>query len=537
MQTPTDERSRADDREAVERTSGLLLHPTSLPGPFGTGDLGPEAERFVDWLADAGQGLWQVLPLSPPDKEFSPYKSLSAFALNPLLVSPERLYERGLVDREDVDRCRLSSPDETGSGARTGDAQFPDAARCKEKLLRRAWEKFRTLPAEEDAFDEFCFHESWWLDDHALFYALRNANGRRDWTSWTEHVTSTHRPTLEAARAVEDEARYHQFVQYVALEQWRALRRHANGRGVRLVGDLPIYVSGNSADVWAHRDIFQLDEQGEPLQVAGVPPDYFSATGQLWGNPIYDWDVLDLHGYEWWIRRFEALLAQVDLIRLDHFRGFQAYWAIPGNDDTAENGRWTRGPGARLFEALQRALCAGDPQARLPFIAEDLGVITPPVDDLRAQFQLPGLAILQFIAPGFERDTPTPNDIDVNTVAYTGTHDNDTTVGWFRNEIEPYSRRLRRVRRHIAGDPDAIAQELIELTWNCPARMALAPVQDVLGLDSDARMNWPGTTQTEHANWLWRLPAGALSEEQQERLATVTRQAGRQPARTIAPQT
>ena len=503
------------------RTSGILLHPTSLPGPFGCGDLGPEAYRFVDWLVAAEQSLWQVLPLGPPDEEFSPYKSLSALAINPLLVSPERLLEEGLVEKRDVDSCRIDGSD--------GHCDFATATQRKTQLLRAAWKRARALPSTaplRERFEEFVERESWWLDDHARFLALRDANGGLPWVEWRRLVTNSRRPSAEADTELRDEIEHHRFVQFLVTESWRELRAYANARGVAIVGDLPIYVSGESADVWAKRELFRLDRDGQAEQVAGVPPDYFSATGQLWGNPIYDWETHELHGYQWWIRRTENLLDQVDLARIDHFRGFQAYWSVPGRSATAEHGRWMRGPGEALFEAIHEALVEMGHISKdtpLPFIAEDLGFITPPVRKLRERFSMPGIAVLQFIAAGYERDLPSPDAIRVNSVAYTGTHDNDTTVGWLEKEIRPHARRLSRVESLLgSSDPKEVAWNLLELAWSSKARSAIAPVQDILSLGSEARMNLPGSTRDRHANWTWRMAAGALTDTLATRLASIS---------------
>jgi 4-alpha-glucanotransferase len=512
----------------LERSSGVLLHPTSLPGRFGIGDLGPQARRFVDWLAAAGQQLWQVLPLGPTGDDFSPYQSLSASALNPLLVSPRLLAEDRLVDQADLDRA-AAPPD-----AKPGRVDFARVAGEKDRLLQTAAARFRRLPQEHPFradFARFCERHASWLDDHAMFLALREANGRRAWWEWSELVTPDKRPVAGAADALAERIELQRIAQWLLHRQWDALRRYARGRGVRLIGDLPIYVAHDSTEVWAHRELFQLDVTGQPTLVAGVPPDYFSATGQLWNNPVYDWPANAREGYRWWIARVGALLELVDFARVDHFRGFEAFWAVPAGEPTAEDGQWRPGPGAELFDALRLGLspppAEGDGLAPLPLIAEDLGYITPEVIELRRQLGLPGMEVLQFLWNYDEERFVPPTDFDRDTVVYTGTHDNNTTRGWFEQEVLRDPPLLERLRRHTRAAPETIAWDLIELAWGSSAAVAVAPLQDVLSLGPEARMNKPGTRYPEHPNWSWRVAPAALAGELAERLSALTGQTGR----------
>jgi len=522
----------------LERSSGVLLHPTSLPGPFGIGDLGPGARRFVDWLAAAGQQFWQVLPLGTTGDDFSPYQALSASAANPLLVSPELLAEDGLIEDADLD----AAADPPGADAAFVD--FRSVADEKDRLLRVAAASFRRLPLAHPFradFARFCRDHASWLDDHAMFLALREANRRRAWWEWSELVTPDKRPAAGAPAALAERLELHRITQWLLHRQWDGLRRYARARGVRLIGDLPIYVAHDSVDVWAHRELFQLDADGQPTMVAGVPPDYFSATGQLWNNPVYDWDANRREDYRWWVARVGALLELVDLARVDHFRGFEAFWAVPAGEPTAQNGLWHPGPGAELFDALRRGLSSsppkgdgtapleGDGVAPLPLIAEDLGFITPEVVELRRRLGLPGMEVLQFLW-NYDDDRFVPPDrFDPDTVVYTGTHDNNTTRGWFEEVAQREPRILERLRRYTRAEAHSIAWDLIEVAWRSTAAVAIAPLQDVLSLGPEARMNKPGTQQREHPNWSWRVAPGALTAELAGRLAALTEQTGRGP--------
>ena len=491
----------------ARRSAGILLHFTSLPGPFGVGDLGSAAFAFVDALAQARQTWWQVLPLGPPGDGDSPYQSLSAFAGNPLLISPAGLVREGLIQG-----CEIS-----GTSFRDDRVDYGRVSAFKRRLLAVAWERFsrgrkHRLRAE---FEQFCAEESKWLDDLALFMAVREAHGGAYWVEWDEGVARRQPGAIALARRELAEAvDLHRFTQFLFHRQLRALRRYARSQGVRLIGDLPIFVSADSADVWANRRLFLLDPDGRPKFVAGVPPDYFSKTGQRWGNPLYDWRAMERARFAWWVDRIAATLRQVDLVRIDHFRGFESYWEIPAAAKTAERGRWVRAPGRALFETLQRRL------GGLPFIAEDLGLITPEVEALRERFGLPGMGVLQFAFGGGPEDKFLPHNFDRNTVAYTGTHDNDTTAGWFASLSAGQRRAVRQYAPEIGNDSRRAAWALLRLAWSSVAGCAIAPLQDVLGMGRSARMNTPGTAT---GNWRWRFTEDQLKPETLDRLGELTR--------------
>jgi 4-alpha-glucanotransferase len=490
------------------RSAGILLHPTSLPGPYGIGDLGPNAYAWVDWLANAGQKWWQILPLGPTGYGDSPYQSFSAFGGNPNLLSPDLLVRDGLVNQSDL--ANVHSPADR--------VDYGPVIQFKKHLAARAWESFKAgrAPALRGSFDDFRVQERAWLEDYGLFMALKDEHGGVSWADWPADLKlrkpeALSRKRLELADAI---GRY-QFRQFLFFRQWLELKRYANDKGLRLIGDIPIFVSGDSVEVWANPELFLLDEQRRPRLVAGVPPDYFSATGQLWGNPLYDWAALQRTGYAWWIARLLQTLKQVDLIRLDHFRGFEAYWEIPAGMPTAEKGRWVKGPGANLLETLRRELNG------LPLIAEDLGVITPEVESLRDQFQLPGMRILQFAFGGATEDRFLPHNYERNTVVYPGTHDNDTTRGWFAH-INEQERHF--VRRYLARDGSDISWDLIRAAWSSVADYAIVPLQDLLDLGTEARMNWPGRPS---GNWGWRFRQEMLTPQVRHRLAEMTELYGR----------
>ena len=485
------------------RSSGILLHPTSLPSPHGIGDLGAEARRFVDYLAEAGQTLWQVLPLGPTGYGDSPYQCLSAWAGNPMLISLERLVEQGWLD----------------ASALAGAPQFPDDHVDFERLVPWKTALLESAAQRGSAFEVFCDANQIWLNDFALFVALKAQHGGVTWTQWEPGARDREPQALEKWRQqLAAPIAAQKFLQFVFFEQWRELREYARARGVRIMGDLPIYVSHDSADVWVNRQYFHLDAQGNATAVSGVPPDYFSETGQLWGNPIYRWEALARDGYRWWLDRFRATLAMVDMIRLDHFRGFEAYWEVPATESTAVNGKWVKGPGADLFRAAQAEV--GD----LPFVAENLGVITGEVEAIREQFGFPGMAVLQF-AFGTDAQAPTfrPHNFPRGVVAYTGTHDCDTTVGWWGSEGRGESTRsdqdIRReldfARRYLNTDGHEINWTFIRTLEASVADTVLIPMQDVLGLGTEARMNQPATIG---GNWRWRFRPSALKPELAQRL-------------------
>lgn len=471
----------------LDRTSGVLAHPTSFPGPHGIGDIGPAAFRFIDWLVLAGQRRWQVMPLGPTGFGDSPYASPSAFAGNPLLISLDWLGGDGLLEPRDLADAPHFPPYEV---------EFGRVQEFKLPLLRRAYDRFRAgaAAAQRPAFEEFRGAESAWLDDYALFMACKDAHGGAAWTDWDQPVRLREPVAIAAWRdRLQAEVRYHQFVQFQFRRQWRELKRYANERGVRIVGDIPIFVAHDSADVWAHRGLFQLDPTGQPTEVAGVPPDPFSATGQLWGNPVYDWEANAATGHAWWVERIRATLATVDIVRIDHFRGFAAAWVVSAGDETAAGGRWERGPGAEIFAAIRTAL--GD----VPFIAEDLGVITPDVVTLRESLGFPGMRVLQF---AFEDDPDNPylpHNYGRSDVVYTATHDNQTTVGWFQSRGQG---ERAAVQRYLGRDGSDIAWDLIRIALASVADTAILALQDVMRLGDEARMNTPGRPL---GNWSWRF--------------------------------
>ncbi len=468
------------------RCSGILLHPTSLPGRYGIGDLGPEAFRFADFLNASGQTLWQMLPLGPTGYGDSPYQLFSAFAGNPLLISLDQLVEEGLLGTLDIP----AFPE--------GYVAFGEVIEWKHRMLRRAYQNFRTSGSAglKQAFDAFCVAEAPWLEPFARFMALKEANGvSLVWPQWSKLT----------ADALEEQIDCLKFYQFEFFRQWSALRAYCRTKNIRLMGDVPIYVAHDSADVWAAPEWFHLDDRGWPSFVAGVPPDYFSATGQLWGNPIYRWQEMERDGFAWWIERFRAAFRMLDILRLDHFRGFEAYWQVPAGEPTAVNGRWMKGPGSKLFRALRDAF--GD----LPIVAENLGVITPEVEALRDEFGFPGMAILQF-AFGTDPQAPNflPHNFPRNVVAYTGTHDNDTTAGWWRSTGESDSTRtaeeVRAEKAHamayLRSDGQQIHWDFIATLLASVANTVIVPMQDVMGCGSEARMNIPSVPG---GNWRWRF--------------------------------
>ncbi|MBN2387891.1 MAG: 4-alpha-glucanotransferase [Anaerolineales bacterium] len=479
-----------------DRTSGILLHPTSLPGSHGIGDLGPAAYRWVEWLSGAGCKLWQVLPLAPTGYGDSPYQCFSAFAGNPYLISPELLLRDGLLHSDDLVEMVDWPADKV---------DFGRLIPWKLNLLERAFIQFGSAPAAlRREFERFCHENAVWLDDYALFMALKESHGGGAWYGWPAELRKRDPRTLEKARQTLREAldRF-SFYQFVFYRQWTDLRQFANGRAVRILGDIPIFVASDSADVWAHPELFYLDAERRPTVVAGVPPDYFSPTGQLWGNPLYRWEAHKAEQYQWWLARLGAVLKTVDIIRLDHFRGFAGYWEVPAGEKTAVQGRWVPGPGAGFFEAVQKAFGA------LPILAEDLGEITPDVIELRQRFDLPGMKILQFAFSG--PDNPfLPHNYTPNFAAYTGTHDNDTALGWYASAPE---QERDFARRYLRVDGSDFAWDLIRAVWRSVAVFALAPMQDFLGLGTAARMNYPSRLG---GNWEWRMSGAELTPQLQQ---------------------
>jgi 4-alpha-glucanotransferase len=498
------------------RSSGILLHPTSLPGPFGIGDLGPEAHGFIDFLAESGQSLWQLLPLGPTGFGDSPYQCFSSMAGNPLLISPQRLVEMGWLPASALASVP-SFPEER--------VDFARVIPWKTALLETAAREFHehASPQDRAAFEAFCLATKSWLDDFALFMALKREHDGAMWSRWDARIRGRKPAALEAWRAnLAGAIGAQKFAQFVFFTQWREVREYARSRGVRLMGDLPIYVAHDSSDVWANPRYFELNQSGDPTVVAGVPPDYFSSTGQRWGNPIYRWDVMASDGFAWWLDRLRAALDMVDMLRLDHFRGFEAYWEVPGSEITAVNGRWVKAPGAALFQAARNAL--GD----LPLVAENLGVITAEVEALRTAFGFPGMTVLQF-AFGNDSQAATfrPHNYVREVVAYTGTHDCDTTVGWWTSHGRGESTRSEDdigrerdfARRYLGTDGNEIHWVFIRALLASVAETVLIPMQDLLGLGTEARMNQPATLG---GNWRWRYCSEMLKPAIAGRLRELT---------------
>jgi 4-alpha-glucanotransferase len=497
------------------RSSGILLHPTSLPGRYGIGDLGEWAYRFVDWLEAAGQTIWQVLPLGPTSYGDSPYQSLSSFAGNPLLVSLDKLVGEGWLTEADV-AVTPEFPDHL--------VDFGNVITYHNQMLALAYDRFlaNATNTQKTAFEAWCNQQyAEWLDDFTLFSALKDFYGGKPWVEWPQGEALHDPDALAAARATHARRiAEHQFRQWVFQAQWTELKTYAAERSIRLIGDIPIFVAHDSADVWGSRHLFYLDETGTPTVVAGVPPDYFSVTGQRWGNPLYRWDVMAEDGYAWWIRRIQHTLKLVDIVRIDHFRGFDAYWEIPASEPTAVKGQWLPGPAMAFFQTVQDAL------GRLPIIAEDLGVITPGVVALRDGLGLPGMKILQFAFGGECGEDPfLPHNHVHNCVVYTGTHDNNTSVGWWQSG-EATPEMLECLRQYIGHEIAEPNWDLIRLGMMSVAHTFVAPLQDVWGFGEDTRMNLPGR---ESGNWGWRFTPEWLQHPSRERLAEMTRMFSRWP--------
>ncbi|OGP77228.1 MAG: 4-alpha-glucanotransferase [Deltaproteobacteria bacterium RBG_16_49_23] len=497
----------------TQRGSGILIHITSLPSPFGIGDLGPSAYRFADFLAQTKQSYWQVLPFNPTDQACgnSPYSAPSAFAGNPLLISPELLMESGLLKKEDIG--------ETPSFP-AGRCDYASVIPYKSGLLRRAYDSFKTGGKERGAFETFCKKNEGWLEDFTLFFVTKKHFQGKTWGEWEKDLRERNPESLERIRKdLRVEMEQEKFCQYLFFKQWSALKSYCNLKGIQFIGDIPIYVNHDSADVWAQSEIFNLDKDKKPLGVAGVPPDYFSKTGQLWGNPTFRWDRLQKTNYRWWLHRISHNLNLFNILRLDHFRGFVAFWELPSSEPTALHGRWVEAPAVNFFEALLQ---------RFPvhsFIAEDLGVITPDVKKVMNRFGFPGMRILQF---AFGENQPAhpylPHNFPPNTVVYTGTHDNNTVKGWFENEITPQEK--KRIFRYLGKEVSSgqAPVELIRLGMMSVANTVVIPAQDLLGLGEEARMNRPATLS---GNWEWRLLPDQLTSSHAELLLELTETYGR----------
>ena len=491
-----------------DRGSGVLLHITSLPSPYGIGDLGPWAYRFADILAQSRQKYWQVLPLNPTDQGSgnSPYSSPSAFAGNTLLISPELLADSGFLPKEEISEI---------PPFRTGRCDFASVVPYKTALFQRAYDSFTKNKSEKPLFDQFCDENRDWLDDFALFIVMKNHHHGKPWVDWAKGLRDRDPEELNRVKNdFHDQIEREKFLQYLFFKQWLSLKSYCNNQGIQFIGDIPIYVNYDSADVWTHPDLFNLDEEKRPSYVAGVPPDYFSPTGQLWGNPIFRWDVLRQTGYAWWLERIRHNLRLLDFLRIDHFRGFVAYWEVPATEKTAIQGQWVEAPANDFFAALLEKIPAHS------LIAEDLGVITQEVVDVMNQFGFPGMRILQF---AFDGDLAThpflPHNYTSNCIAYTGTHDNNTVRGWFESEITAESR--RKLFCYLGREPscDDLPKELIRLLMMSIAKTVIIPMQDLLGLGEDARMNRPSTAR---GNWEWRLLPDQVTPVHQEMLLELT---------------
>lgn len=496
------------------RSSGILLHPTSFPSRYGIGDLGIEAYHYIDFLVRSGQRYWQMLPLNPPSVGNSPYMSFSAMAGNPLLISPDLLLEKGLLSEEDlydVPEFPLDYVD------------FEKVIAWKIPILRKASQNFaqKAPPVMRRRFDGFCQGKAHWLEDYALFMAILESQGQPVWTQWPQELRHRHSDALEYARQqLKEEIFFHKFVQFEFIEQWLELRGYTNTLNIQIIGDIPIYVGHNSADVWANPQVFKLDpETGESTEVAGVPPDYFSVTGQLWGNPIYNWEYLQNTGFDWWVRRVREVLTHVDIIRIDHFRGLESYWSVPASETTAINGQWDKAPGYAFFDTIRTKL------GKLPIVAEDLGDIDQAVLDLRDHYQFPGMKILQFAFGGGSDNPYLPFNVERNSIIYTGTHDNNTSIGWYYDNASDHEKGQLYQYMGCTGEY-SIAWDMIRLAYSSVANQAVIPLQDVFSLGSDARMNTPGLSD---GNWGWRYRGEALTEEYINRLRDMVMLYGRYP--------
>ncbi len=469
-----------------DRSAGILLHPTSLPGKYGIGDLGNEAYRFVDWLESAGQILWQVFPLGPTGYGDSPYQCFSAFAGNPLLISPDKLKDEGLLNEHDLAEIPHYNPTQI---------DFGSVIDFKHTLLKKAFHNFKN--SDHNEWNKFCEEQKDWLEDYSFFMAAKEFHNGELWTNWDKSLVVRDKNSLsEWKEKLSEKIEYQKFIQFKFFEQWKNIKTYANKKGIKIVGDMPIFIAYDSADLWANKELFTVNEEGKLLTVAGVPPDYFSSTGQLWGNPLYRWDKMEEDDFLWWRKRIKSLLELVDIIRIDHFRGFEAFWEIPGDAPTAETGKWIKAPGEKLFSSLKKHL------GELPILAEDLGVITKEVEALRDKFEFPGMKILQFaFGTGMERKF-LPHNISKNCVVLTGSHDNDTTRAYFEKERNAGNDIFTHAQKYLDYNGPDIAQKLIKAAYSTVADIVIIPMQDVLNLGAEARMNFPGKLG---GNWTWRF--------------------------------
>lgn len=490
-----------------ERSSGILFHPTSLPGKYGIGTLGKEAYAFIDFLKKSRQKLWQIFPLGPTGYGDSPYQSFSSFAGNPYLIDFDLLIEAHLLSEEDLRDVFFGDNEEYIDYGAIYNQKYP--------LLRKAYENFKSSDNHEmrENLEHFKRENASWLNDYSLYISLKNHFNGLPWNEWAHDIKNREHGAMEHYKnELADDIEYHNFIQFLFFKQWGDVKRYANENGIKIIGDIPIFVAADSSDAWANPEIFLFDEERKPVKVAGVPPDYFSATGQLWGNPLYNWQKLKETNYSWWVERVRANLSTCDIIRIDHFRGFEAYWAVPYGDDTAINGQWEPGPGIDLFNAIKSQL------GELPIIAEDLGLMTQGVIDLREATGFPGMKILGFAFDSGEENDYLPHTYTKNCVVYTGTHDNDTLIGWFQKAKEE-DRQFARDYLNSRSD-DEIHWDAIRGAWSSVASIAISPVQDFLGLGSEARINTPGVAA---GNWQWRLKHGVLTDELADRIAKLTK--------------
>ena len=472
-----------------KRSAGILLHPTSLPGRYGIGDLGNEAYHFVDFLVSAGQTIWQVLPMGPTGYGDSPYQCFSAFAGNPLLISPDYLKEEGYLSEDDLNSFPDYDPHRV---------DFGSIIPKKYDLLKKAFENAQNKGTDIDEIcKNFCSENDFWLDDYSLFMAAKNFHGGVLWTEWDKSIAFRKPGAVkEWKEKLSKEIKFHKFIQYTFFKQWQNVKDYANSKGISIIGDIPIFIAYDSADLWANRELFTVDDKGKLENIAGVPPDYFSPTGQLWGNPLYKWEVMEKDGFTWWLSRIKQMLKLVDYIRIDHFRGMQAFYEIPGGSETAQHGRWMLAPGQKLFETVKEKI--GD----LPILAEDLGIITKEVRELRDSFGFPGMRIMQFAFGSGGEKRFLPHNYDRNTLVYTGSHDNDTTRAFFEKEKANNTEVYQHAQKYFSYYGDDLRMELIKAAYHSVANLVIIPMQDILNLGSDARMNFPGV---QNGNWQWRF--------------------------------
>lgn len=487
------------------RSAGILLHPTSLPSKFGIGDLGPNAYRFIDFLAETKQKLWQILPLGPTSFGDSPYQCLSAFAGNPLLISFEKLVEDGIALKNILENIP-EFPEEK--------VLYGDVIEYKFEILELVFKYFKENPNKtiNEKFEKFCEEEKNWLDDYALFVAIKDYFDGKAWNDWESDISQRKREALEYFRDyLKEEIEFQKFVQFLFFKQWIELKTYSNSKGIKIIGDLPIFVAFDSGDVWVNRHLFEVSEDGKPLFIAGVPPDYFSPTGQRWGNPHYKWDLMEQDDYKWWRERISSLLKVTDIIRIDHFRGFYNYWKIPGDAPTAETGEWVLGPGEKFFSTIEKYF------GKLPIIAEDLGILVPEVYELRDKFNFPGMKILQFAFGTNGEKKFLPHRYIRNCVVYTGSHDNDTTLGWWNSIQNDGTDTKEFFLKYSGSDGKDICKDMIRLAYSSVADIVIIPLQDFLRLGSEARMNFPGRPD---GNWSWRFKWNQISDELKEEMKT-----------------